>query len=608
MNKLLRPLPLALLTLILFSGLGLIYWKSEAYSASTQTRISEDLRQLEALDAEWNLDVWRAKDGVTNNYDKLSSPQDKLVQLVGEVSSDLARIDDPILSKAKTDLKAMIDKKLAFVESFKSQSSVLKNSLKFIPTANSELQQLIADERFKNPAKAKSYAPLSELCDTLLTETLKYNLAPDAETKNNVELNISFIESIQSTYSDAIVEQVDGLLAHARTILRQKEREDILLKDISNLNAAQQTNVIDSILNREYSGQMAQQHSYRNYLIIYAVLLLLLLGYVGYKMLQSVRAANKANESLNTANKWLDEMVKVRDEMVELATDELKETQVQMVQSEKMASIGQMVAGVTHEINTPLAYVKSGLEISRTRINDIAELINEAVILNSMLHSGEAEDDVLAAQLQRVGAIAADLTEADMANELDSLLKDGLHGIDQISEIVAGLKNFSRLDRQKISTFDVHDGLENTLKIAKNIVKHKIVTKQFGTDISAITCSPSSINQVFLNLITNAAQATGDDGEIKVITSQLGQNIKIEIIDNGAGMTPEVQDQIFQPFFTTKKVGEGTGLGLSIVQRIVREHGGEIKVQSKVGLGTKFTVLLPVEMSTQQYFAESLPA
>lgn len=606
MNKLLRPLPLALLTLVLFSGLGLIYWKSEAYSASTQTRISEDLRQLEALDAEWSLDVWRAKDGITSDYDTLSSPQEKLMKLLSEVNGDLSRIDDPALKKAQSDLKAMIDKKLALVESFKSQNSVLKNSLKFIPTANAELQQTIADERFKNPGKSKNYAPLSELCDTLLTETLKYNLSPDADTKTNVEVSISYVESIQSTYSDVIVEQVDGLLAHARTILRQKEREDVLLKDISSLKASQQTKLIETILNREYSGQMAQQQTYRDILFIYAGLLLLLLGYVGYKMLQSVNAARKANESLNTANKWLDEMVKVRDEMVELATDELKETQVQMVQSEKMASIGQMVAGVTHEINTPLAYVKSGLEISRTRINDIAELINEAVILNNMLHSGEAEDEALAAQLQRIGAIASTLTEEDMANELDNLLKDGLHGIDQISDIVAGLKNFSRLDRQKITSFDVHEGLENTLKIAKNIVKHKVITKQFDTDISLITCSPSSINQVFLNLISNAAQATKDDGEIKIITSQQDNNVKIEIIDNGTGMPPEVLDQIFQPFFTTKKVGEGTGLGLSIVQRIVREHGGEIKVQSRVGLGTKFTILLPIEMSTQQQYEEPL--
>lgn len=608
MNKLLRPLPLALLTLLLFGGLGLLYWKSEAYSASTHTHISEDLRQLEALDAEWNLDVWRSKDGVTSDYDKLSSPQEKLMKLLGELSSQLAHIDDAALSKAQGDLKLMIDKKLSLVESFKSQNSVLKNSLKFIPAANSELQQTIADERFKNPNKSKNYAPLSELCDTLLTETLKYNLSPDSDTKTNVEVSISYIESIQSTYSDTIVEQVDGLLAHARIILRQREREDTLLKEISTLKAAQQTQLIDSILNHEYRSQMAQQQAYRDILFVYAGILLLLLGFVGYKMLQSVQAARKANESLNTANKWLDEMVKVRDEMVELATDELKETQVQMVQSEKMASIGQMVAGVTHEINTPLAYVKSGLEISRTRINEIAELINEAVILNTMLHSGEAEDEALAEQLQRIGSIASTLTEEDMANELDNLLKDGLHGIDQISDIVAGLKNFSRLDRQKISTFDIHEGLENTLKIAKNVVKHKLVTKQFGSDIGLITCSPSSINQVFLNLISNAAQATDDDGEIKIITSRQGNNVKIEIIDNGTGMPPEILDQIFQPFFTTKEVGEGTGLGLSIVQRIVREHGGEIKVQSRVGLGTKFTILLPVEMSSQLYIEEAISA
>lgn len=600
MNKLLRPLPLALLTLLLFSGLGLIYWKSEAYSAATQTRIAEDLRQLEALDAEWGLDVWRAKDGVTSDYDKLSSPQEKLMQLLSSIDSELGRIEDPALKQAQADLKSMVDKKLALVESFKSQNAVLTNSLKFIPAANAELQQTIAAERYKNPGKAKQYAPLSELCDTLLTETLKYNLSPAVETKTNVEVSISYVESILPNYSNAITEQADALLSHARTILRQKEREAALLKDISSLKASYQTKLIDSILSREYSGQMAQQQAYRDILFIYAGLLLLLLGYVGYKMLQSVQAARKANESLNTANKWLDEMVRVRDEMVELATDELKETQVQMVQSEKMASIGQMVAGVTHEINTPLAYVKSGLEISRTRIQDIAELINEAVILNTMLHSGEAEDEALAGQLQRIGAIASTLTEEDMANELDNLLKDGLHGIDQISDIVAGLKNFSRLDRQKISTFDIHEGLENTLKIAKNVVKHKTVTRQFGDDIGLITCSPSSINQVFLNLISNAAQATKDDGEIRIVTSQQGDKVKIEIIDNGTGMPPEVQEQIFQPFFTTKKVGEGTGLGLSIVQRIVREHGGEIRVQSRVGLGTKFTVTLPVEMSNQQ--------
>lgn len=600
MNNYLRSLSLFLIALILLSGLGFIYWKFQAYSATTHTQISENLRQIEALDAEWDLDVWRSKDGMTNNYDELNNPQEKLARLEGDINDELSRINDPQLNTADAELKIKIDKKLNLVESFKSQNAVLRNSLKFIPTANSELQQLIAEERFKNPSKSNSYVPLSELADKLLADTLTFNLSSDTENKSNVELGISFIESIQPTYSNDIIEQIDSVLAHTRTIVRLKTSEDALLKDIIALNVTQQTKQIDKILNLKFSGQMAQQQNYRNYLFIYAGLLLLLLGYAGFRALKSINATNKANEALNTANKWLDEMVKVRDEMVTLATDELKETQVQMVQSEKMASIGQMVAGVTHEINTPLAYVKSGLEISRTRIDSIAELINETVVLNTMLHNGDAEDNALAEQLQRVGQIATLLAEEDMINELDNLLKDGLHGIDQISEIVAGLKNFSRLDRQKVASFDVHEGIESTLKIAKNVVKHKNIIKQFGEDVSPITCSPSSINQVFLNLISNAAQATGDDGEIKIITSQQERNVKIEIIDNGTGIAPEVLDQIFMPFFTTKKVGEGTGLGLSIVQRIVREHGGDIKVQSKVGLGTKFTVLLPVEMSTQQ--------
>lgn len=605
MNKYLRPVPLALFSLILLAGLGYIYWKSQAFSVSTQSKVTDNLRLLEQLDSQWNLDVWRTKDGMTNRYEKLTSPQEKVLALQSELSSDLSNMGHADLSKKANELTQLITKKADLIESFSSQSVVLQNSLKFIPTATFELQQLIAEDKFKNPTHAKTLTALNELADNLLTETLKFNLAPSAEIKANIELGISFIESIQSTYSSEIGDQVEVLLSHARTILRQKERADALLKNITALNPSEQTRQIDNILNDSYSVQLQQQQNYRNYLVIYSSLLLLILAYVGYQLLKSAQAAtqanndlNKANSSLVAANQWLDEMIKVRDEMVTFATDELKESQVQMVQSEKMASIGQMVAGVTHEINTPLAYVKSGLEISRTRINDIAELINECMVLNTLLQSGEADEESLANQLQRISEISTTLSQEDMANELDGLLKDGLHGINQISEIVLELKNFSRVDRAKLAEFNINEGLESTLKIANNIVKHKKIIKRYG-DIPTITCSASSINQIFLNLISNAAQATGENGEITLITTTQEQFVKIAIIDNGSGIPADVIDKIFEPFFTTKTIGEGTGLGLSIVKRIIREHGGEIKVQSKVGLGTKFTILLPLEMQPQ---------
>ena len=179
--------------------------------------------------------------------------------------------------------------------------------------------------------------------------------------------------------------------------------------------------------------------------------------------------------------------------------------------------------------------------------------------------------------------------------ELGQLAKDGLYGIEQISEIVLNLKNFSRLDRSKVSSFNLNEGLESALVLAKHELKHLAVKKQFG-DIPAITCSPSQLNQVFLNLITNAAQATeGRAGEIQLTTRAPDPgHVEIEVADNGKGIPAEILPRIFDPFFTTKDVGKGTGLGLSIAYKIVEAHGGRITVDSKPGVGTRFTVRLPV--------------
>jgi two-component system, NtrC family, sensor kinase len=590
-----RALMLSLLALALISGLGFIYWKSQSYSPIEQLKITENLRAIEALDAEWNLDVFRFKEGTMTNYTKLTSPQEKLIQMQSLVNDELVKLNDAMVLKASADLKNMIDKKLVLVESFKSQSAILKNSLKFLPTAEAELQQLTAGEVFKSPSKKATLTALNELSNKLLSDTLKYNLAPTPELKTEIELGISYIDSIKVDYSPDVLEQTEILLAHAQKIIQGKEQEASTLKALAVLEARGLTQTIDQTLSAESSGQQQQQRNYRNYLFIYAALLLAILGYVGYKLLQSLRATNAANVSLNNVNSTLEEQVHHRTQMIEHAMDQLKESQVQLVQAEKMSSLGQMVAGVTHEINTPLAYVKSGLEISRMRVQEMAELIKETVLLNGMLQNGTADETELAQKLQRIGEISTELADTDLSHELDNLMKDGLHGIEQISEIVVGLKNFSRMDREKISQISVHEGLDNTLKIARNIVKYKKIIKQYG-DIPNITCSPSSLNQVFLNLISNAAQATGEDGEIRITTSQLGDKIKIEISDNGSGIPDDVMKKIFDPFFTTKKIGEGTGLGLSIVQRIINEHDGEISVASRVGMGTKFTILLPIEM------------
>ncbi len=197
--------------------------------------------------------------------------------------------------------------------------------------------------------------------------------------------------------------------------------------------------------------------------------------------------------------------------------------------------------------------------------------------------------------LGQVSALARELREHEALPLLERLAQDGLHGIGQISDLIINLKDFSRLDRTRLTPFDLRAGLESTLKIARNLVKTREVVRRFG-DIPLVACSPSQINQVFLNLITNAAQATEDGtGTIILTTRRSGvREVAVDVEDNGRGIAAEDLPRIFDPFFTTKEVGQGTGLGLSIAYRIVQEHGGRIDVESRPGQGTRFTVTLPI--------------
>jgi signal transduction histidine kinase len=195
-----------------------------------------------------------------------------------------------------------------------------------------------------------------------------------------------------------------------------------------------------------------------------------------------------------------------------------------------------------------------------------------------------------------LGARLAQLEAHHVMEDLDSLTKDGVHGIEQISELVTNLKNFSRVDRSHVSSFNVNEGVQATLLIARTQLRNVAIDKRLG-EIPSITCSPSQVNQVLLNLLTNAAQALDKPaGRITVATRVVDAGaIAIDVEDNGRGIDPAVLPRIFDPFFTTKEVGKGTGLGLSIAYKIVQQHGGFFDVRSEVGVGSTFTVTLPLQ-------------
>jgi signal transduction histidine kinase len=348
-------------------------------------------------------------------------------------------------------------------------------------------------------------------------------------------------------------------------------------------------------LDRAFDDALTQVELHRAWLLYYSGMLLAVLAFALWNVVGSRRALDRANAALREANESLEERVRSRTRELAEALERLKASEAMLVHSEKMSSLGQMVAGLVHELNTPLAYVKAAMEAVARRTPELERLAAETDALLGLLAAEGGDERVLA---ERFAAVRAQLDALRASRALEDLGRqaaDGLFGIGRIGELVASLKSFSRLDRSAVAEVDLHEGLESTLRIARHQLGRREVVKDFGR-IARVTCAPSQINQVFLNLLTNAVQATPEQGGRIVLRTSMpdAAHVAVEVADNGCGIAPEALPKIFDPFFTTKPVGEGTGLGLAISYRIVQSHGGRLTVESKPGAGTRFTVLLPV--------------
>lgn len=277
---------------------------------------------------------------------------------------------------------------------------------------------------------------------------------------------------------------------------------------------------------------------------------------------------------------------------------ELEESEAHLVQSEKMASIGQMVAGIVHEINTPLAYVRSSVELTKSHIADIADALSACEKLGTQL---ESDGYTQTEQFETATTMLSSLEEDETLEEAQLLLDNGLSGLDKISDLVTNLKDFSRLDRAVAAEHDINKGLDGALTMINHMLNGKIQTIKHYSDVPHIVCSPAQINQVFLNLLVNAIhaiQAHQDTGTIELTTKVVaGQYVEVSIKDDGKGMSEETLPRVFEPFFTTKRSGKGTGLGLAIAYKIIKEHRGELRVASQVGKGAKFTISLPFKLN-----------
>ncbi|MFA6944858.1 MAG: ATP-binding protein, partial [Pedobacter sp.] len=272
---------------------------------------------------------------------------------------------------------------------------------------------------------------------------------------------------------------------------------------------------------------------------------------------------------------------------------DLKEAEGQLVEAEKMASLGQLTAGIAHEINNPINFVTSNITPLNRDVDILIDLIQEMEIIGLSDLSAEEKKKKIEEQKE-------ELDYDYLKLEISQLLK-GIHeGASRTSEIVKGLRVFSRLDEDDLKKADMNNGLDSTLIIVNNLLSNKIKLEKVYSDIPLIDCYPGKLNQVFLNIISNAIYAInkkfGDEqgGILKISTSSNEKSVFIKIEDNGIGMDEVTKKKIFEPFFTTKDVGEGTGLGMSIAYNTIRRHQGEIQVNSTPGLGTEFILELPI--------------
>jgi len=289
-----------------------------------------------------------------------------------------------------------------------------------------------------------------------------------------------------------------------------------------------------------------------------------------------------------TERKGMEAMLQARGEEQQLLISKLQEAHDQLLQSEKMASIGQLAAGIAHEINNPIGFVNSNMSSLQGYVGTLFD-----VIAQYEAAMGEPLDGP--ARAEKVAQVRAQADLAFLQDDIGDLVRESMDGLKRVRDIVQALKDFSHVGETDWQVASLHAGLDSTLNIVANELKYKArIEKHYG-ELPQILCLASQLNQVFMNLLVNAGQAISSDGVISIRTGHAGDWVWVEIGDTGAGIAPEHLNRIFEPFFTTKAVGSGTGLGLSLSYGIVNKHGGRIEVASEVGRGTRFTVHLPLQ-------------
>jgi two-component system, NtrC family, sensor kinase len=555
---------MGLVVLIMLAALWFFYDKTQAVDLQEQNEVMGLLNEVKEIDSRWDMEVQRARIDLSSQEMLFVRP-DSGEKALRDITRFAGLTSSKSLRTGLPELRSAIQLKSDLIRQFLSENRNNKAALQELIKETAELN---AQARGKKSSSALGLA-LSQLDEA----APQYFLHGAAEQRVVLQAAVAQLASTTTGSERVRIEKT------VQTLLEQVPVELDNFAQLERLSTGPRLINLTLSFNRELDDALQEKERYRIYLVYYASALLVLLIYFGAR--------------LKNANQTLEHRVEARTRELLDALKHLKESEAQLIQSEKMSSLGQMVAGVAHEINTPLAYVKNSLGQVSEQLPGIGNALDHCDKLLEFLKAGN-DPEGLSREFQQTTKHIGALKQQHVIEELSTLVKDGLFGTGQVSEIVGNLKNFSRMDRSKVSHANLNESLNSTLLLAKHLLKSVTVNKDFG-NIPDIICASSQVNQVFLNLVTNAVQAMpGERGTLTLTTRAEGDGVAVDVEDNGAGIPQEVMSRIFDPFFTTKEVGKGTGLGLSISYKIVQQHGGKISVKSRPGAGTKFTVWLPL--------------
>ncbi|SCY90482.1 ATP-binding protein [Rhizobium sp. NFACC06-2] len=537
-----------ILILVFSASLGGLIWLLRTPD-NTVPAFRDDFEAMRGLDAQWDTEILSLQLGVSPNYDAVTDAANNLKLGLQGLQSTIARQQS--LSPLAADFKSYVNtvnEKSRLAEQMKASYAMLRNSMSVLPDA-------IADS-FADPDSLKMDEPakkrIADLVTEVITGLVSFSTSPSPLLRETVMARIETARRASRRVSPNLQRSLERFLLQVEVAAKERQRGNDLILSMSSIPT---DSAADRVQNKIQLLEAEQADRYK--LLWYATALLCLplsLSIISllFVLRQNYIKVGEDNKVLQQANHDVEE---------------------RLLQSAKLTALGQMVAGITHEINTPLAYVKAVFEVIKERLTSDPEIA--------------------------VGAQVGEKDEAlrEKREEMQLLLEDGLHGIEEITTLVKTMKNFSRLDKGHIESFSVEEGIESALLIAKPQLKYVADIRREFDFVPPIMGSPSQLRQVLLNLIVNAADAMAESGRRGTLTLRTritsSDTVEIDVCDDGPGMTEEQITKIFDPFYTTKAVGKGTGMGLSICYRIIENHGGTITVNSKLGKGAVFTITLP---------------